>query len=107
MENQGITVHVASTDGTIYLRTQHGNSSEEIADALRPYIDHFAAFYPPNLYGHINAQRATWGWIRAINGTQITVYVPNLGYTGEVDAFDAFDAFGSYCTMITPNRESE
>lgn len=96
-----ITTHVSSTDGTVYLRTQHGESAEEIAEALRPYIGRFAHFYPPNLYGHINAQQSTCGWIRAVNGTKITVEVPRNSYTGEVDAFDAF---GSYCTIINPER---
>lgn len=99
-----ITTHVASTDGTVYLRTQQGGSAEEIAEALRPYIGHFAAFYPPNAYGHINPHRATRGWIRAVDGTRVTVEVPATGYTGDVDAFAAF---GSYCTMIEPNREGE
>lgn len=96
-----ITTHVASTDGTVYLRTQHGESSEEIAEALRPYIGRFARFYPPNMYGHINPHRSTGGWIRAINGTKVTVHVPNLDYTGEVDAGEAF---GSYCTIIDPEE---
>jgi hypothetical protein len=98
-----ITTHVSSTDGTVYLRTQFGESSEEIAEALRPYIGRFAHFYPPNMYGHINPQRATRGWIRGIDGTRVTVHVPAIDYTGEVDAGDAF---GSYCTIIDPAEES-
>jgi hypothetical protein len=99
-----ITTHVTSTDGTVYLRTQHGESAEDIAEALKPYVDRFAHFYPPNLYGHINPHRSTRGWIRAVNGTRVTVEVPSTGYTGEVDAFDAF---GSYCTIIEPQRVKE
>lgn len=95
-----ITTLVASTDGRIYLRTQHGADAQEIADALRRYIGHYAAFYPPNAYGHINPHRATRGWIRDVNGTRVTVHIPALNYTGEVDAFEAF---GSYCTMIWPS----
>lgn len=96
-----ITTHVAGTDGTIYLRTQRGKTSEEIAEALKPYVGHFAAFYPPNMYGYINAQRATWGWIRKVDGTQVTAEVPRTGYIGVVDAGEAF---GSYCTRIEPRR---
>ena len=94
-----ITAHVASTDGRIYLRTQQGNSAEEIAEALRPYIGQFAAFYPPNAYGYINPHRVTWGYLRAVTGTNVTIHVPAINYTGDVDAFGAF---GSYCTMIEP-----
>lgn len=102
--SEKITTYVSSTDGTIYLRTQHGETSEEIAEALRPYIGHFAAFYPPNMYGYINPHRATWGWIRAVNGTRVTVYVPNRDYVGDVDAGEAF---GSYCTRIEAKREAQ
>lgn len=99
-----ITAHVSSTDGQIYLHTHHGETSEEIAEALRPYIGHYAAFYPPNMYGHINTQRATWGWIREVNGTQVTVEVPRIGYTGVVDAGAAF---GTYSTTIKTKKEGE
>jgi hypothetical protein len=99
-----ITTFVSSTDGRIFLRTQHGADAAEIAEALKPYIGHFAAFYPPNAYGHINVQRTTWGWIRAVQGESVTVHVPALGYTGDVNAFDAF---GSYCTMIEPASKKE
>jgi hypothetical protein len=99
-----IPKYVASTDGTVYLSTQQGLSAEEITEALKPYIGHLAAFYPPNNYGYINPHRATWGYIRAIDGRRVTVHVPSIGYTGEVDAFDAF---GSYCTRIAPEREGE
>lgn len=94
-----ITQHVASTDGRVYLHTHKGADAQEIAEALRPFVGHFAAFYPPNNYGHINPHKATRGWIRAVNGTKVTVHVPSIDYTGDVDAFDAF---GSYCTMIEP-----
>ncbi len=94
-----VTAHVTSTDGTTNLHTHKGETSQEIADALRPYIGHFARFYPPNRYGHINPQRSTGGWIRAVDGTRVTFYVPNLDHTGEADAFEAF---GSYCTTIEP-----
>lgn len=99
-----ITTHVSATDGTIYLRTQHGDSAQDIADALRPYIGHLAAFYPPNLYGHINPHQATRGRILAVEGTRVTFHVPRTGYTGDVDAFDGF---GSYCTTIEPKQEEQ
>lgn len=99
-----ITAHVAATDGTVYLRTQHGEHALEIAEALRPYIGRLARFYPPNLYGHINPHQSTRGYIRAIDGAVVTVEVPATGYTGEVDAFEAF---GSYCTMIEPELKGE
>lgn len=97
-----ITTHISPTDGRTYLRTQFGESSEEIAEALRPYIGRFVHFYPPNMYGHINPHRSTRGWIRAVDGTKVTVYVPTLGYTAEVDAGEAF---GTYCTVIEPVKE--
>jgi hypothetical protein len=102
MTDTTITTHTA-TDGSVYLRTQHGRTPEEIAESLRPYIGRFARFYPPNMYGHINPHRSTRGWIRSIDGTRVTVYVPALGYTGEVDAGEAF---GSYCTVIDPKKEN-
>jgi cytosine/adenosine deaminase-related metal-dependent hydrolase len=94
--------HVTSRSGTIYLHTHLAETGQEIAEALRPYIGRFAAFYPPNRYGHINPHKSTWGWIKAINGTMITVHVPRLGYTGDVDAWEAF---GSYCTIIDYERD--
>lgn len=99
-----ITAHTVSANGTVYLRTQYGRDAAEIAEALRPYVGRFAAFYPPNVYGYINTDRATRGWIRAVDGTQVTVYVPSTGFTGAVDAFAAF---GSYCTLIEAEQEVE
>lgn len=99
-----ITQHVASTDGRVYLHTHKGADAQEIVEALRPFVGRFAAFYPPNAYGHINPHKATRGWIRAVNGTRVTVHVPSIDYTGDVDAFDAF---GSYCTHILPSEGSE
>jgi uncharacterized NAD(P)/FAD-binding protein YdhS len=96
-----ITAHVASTDGTVYLHTHKGDTAEQIAEALRPYVGRIARFYPPNAYGHINPHQSTRAIIRAINGTTITVYVPRIDYTGKVDAFEAF---GSYCTTIEPEE---
>lgn len=96
-----VTAHVTSTDGTIYLRTQHARTTEEIAEALKPYIGHVAHFYPPNAYGHINPHKPTRGRILAVNGTRVTVHVAALDHTGDVDAFEAF---GSYCTIIEPMR---
>lgn len=93
-----ITQHTA-TDGTIYLHTHHGESGEEIAAALVPFVGRLANFYPPNGYGHVNPHRSTLARIEAVNGTQVSVTVPGTGYAGEVDAFDAF---GSYCTRIQP-----
>lgn len=96
-----ITQHTA-TDGTVYLHTHKGETSEEIAAALTPYVGRFARFYPPNMYGHIHTERSTRGWIRAVNGTRVTVYVPAHDYTGEVDAGEAF---GTYATIIDTTTE--
>lgn len=95
---------VGSADGTIYLHTHKGDSAEEIAEALAPYIGRFASFYPPNNYGHINPHESTRAWIRAIDGVTVTVEVPRTGYIGDVNAFDAF---GSYCTRIHPASKRE
>ena len=99
-----ISKTVAATDGSTYLHTHLGDSAQEIADALRPYIGHMALFYPPNRYGHINPHQATRGYLRAVEGTRVSFYVPALDYAGEADAFEAF---GSYCTRILDRRESE
>jgi hypothetical protein len=56
------------------------------------------------MYGHINPHQSTRGYIRAIDGAKVTVYVPRTDYTGTVDAFEAF---GSYCTTIHPKREDD
>lgn len=91
--------HMTSSNGTVYLHTHHAATAQEIADALRPYIGRFAAFHPANMYGHVNPHKSTRGWIRAINGTTVTVHVPATDFTGDVDAFDGF---GHYCTRIAP-----
>ena len=99
-----ITKMVSGTDGSTYLHTHLGADAQEIADALRPYIGHMVVFYPPNMYGHINPQKATYGWLRGVEGTRVRFYVPALDYEGDADAFDAF---GSYCTRIEAKREDD
>jgi hypothetical protein len=83
-----------SDDGTVYLRTQHGRSAEEIAESLKPYIGRTMSMEFPNLYGHY---RRYSGVLREIDGVVATVYVPRHSYETEVNVFDAF---GSHCTMI-------
>lgn len=83
-----------SDDGTVYLRTQHGRSAEEIAESLKPYIGRTMSMELPNLYGHY---RRYSGVLRGISGVVATVYVPGHNYETEVNVFDAF---GSHCTMI-------
>lgn len=100
MEAEGITTHVASTDGTVYLRTQHGRSAAEIAEALRPYVGRLMQMDLPNLYGHYHRY---WGELRAIDGENVTVYVPNHDHTTTINAFDAF---GTHCTVIEPVKEN-
>lgn len=89
-----VTTHVSQTDGTVYLRTQHGNSAEEIAESLGPYIGRTMSMELPNLYGHYRRYR---GILRALNGVVALVYVPGQNYEVEINVFDAF---GSHCTMI-------
>lgn len=96
----GITTHVSSTDGTIYLRTQHGRSAAEIAESLRPYIGRTMRMDLPNLYGHYHRY---WGELRSIDGAVATVHVPNHDYTAEINVFDAF---GTHCTTIEPIKEN-
>lgn len=100
MEPEEITTHISSTDGTVYLRTQHGRTSEQIAEALRPYVGRFMRMDLPNLYGHYHRY---WGELRSIDGTQATVYVPNHDHTATIDVMDAF---GTHCTTIEPLKES-
>lgn len=95
-----ITTHVSSTDGTVYLRTQHGQSAAEIAEALRPYVGRTMRMDLPNLYGYCHGY---WGVLRAIDGENVTVHVPSHDYTTTVNAMTAF---GSHCTTITPEKES-
>lgn len=94
-----ITTHVSSTDGTVYLRTQHGDTAEEIAEALRPYVGRFMSMDLPNLYGHYRRYKGT---LRSIDGVVATVHVPNYDYTTEINVFDAF---GTHCTTIEPEKE--
>jgi len=94
-----ITTHVSQTDGTTYLRTQHGESAAEIAESLRPYIGRTMSMDLPNLYGHYHRYR---GVLRGLAGVVATVYVPGHNYEVEINVFDAF---GTHCTMI--DREDE
>jgi hypothetical protein len=94
MTDNPITAHVASTDGTVYLRTQHAETAEQITEALTPYIGRTMRVDLPNLYGHYHRY---WGELRSIDGTDVTVYVPHHNHTATVNAMDAF---GTHCTMI-------
>lgn len=93
MTDSPITTYI-STDGTVYLRTQHADTATQIAEALRPYVGRFMRMDLPNLYGH---HHRYWGELRSIDGDNVTVYVPNYDFTATVDAMDAF---GTNCTMI-------
>lgn len=95
----GITTLVSSTDGTVYLRTQHGNTAEEIAAALTPYVGRVMSMELPNLYGHY---RRYTGTLKEINGVVATVRVASHNYETEINVFDAF---GSTCTTIEPERD--
>lgn len=92
-QEKRVTVHV-SVDGTVYLRTQHGNSAAEITEALKPYVGRTMSCDLPNLYGHYHRYRAV---LREIKGDTVTLYVPGHDY---LTVINAFDAFGSHCTMI-------
>lgn len=94
MTEPNITTHVSSTDGTVYLRTQHGNSAAEIAESLQPYIDRTMSCELPNLYGYYRRYSAV---LRAVDGENVTLYVPRLDHEATLSAFDAF---GSHCTVI-------
>jgi len=88
-----ITTHIA-TDGTVYLRTQHGESAAEIAESLKPYVGRMMSADLPNLYGHYKRYNVV---LQAVDGDDVTVYCPNYDHTATLSAFDAF---GSHCTMI-------
>lgn len=95
-----ITTHVSSTDGTVYLRTQHGETAAEIAEALRPYVGRFMCFDLSNLYGYYHRYH---GELKSVDGTMVTVYVPRYDFTATTNAMDAF---GTHCTTIEPEREN-
>lgn len=99
-----ITKCVSSIDGTVSLHTHCGESAEEIAEALRPYVGRWVRFYPENMYGHVNPLRSTYGLIESVTGTDVQVYVPRTDYRGTVDAFKGF---GHYGTTIEPKRGGE
>lgn len=88
-----ITTHTA-TDGTVYLRTQHGLTSAEIAEALTPYIGRTMQADVPNNYGHYKRYRVV---LKKVDGDKVTLYAPQHDYTTELDAMAAF---GNDCTMI-------
>lgn len=94
-----ITTHI-STDGTIYLRTQHGETAAEIAEALRPYIGRTMRMDLPNLYGHYHRYR---GELLSVDKETVEVRVPQHDYTTVINAGDAF---GTHCTTIDPIKES-
>jgi hypothetical protein len=89
-----ITVHVSSTDGLTYLRTQHGETAEQIAEALAPYVGRTMRMDLPNNYGHFHTYH---GVLKSIDGANVTVYVPAHDYTATIDAMQAF---GTNCTTI-------
>lgn len=90
-----VTTHTEK-DGIVYLHTHHGESSREIAEALTPYVGRTVYADVPNNYGHYQRVRVE---LRAVNGTDATVYYARTDYTATVDAFDAF---GTHSTMILP-----
>ncbi|WP_125262044.1 hypothetical protein [Streptomyces alboflavus] len=91
-----VSTHVDSFDGRTYLRTQHGDSAVEIADSLRPYVGRLMRMDLPNPYGHYHAY---WGYLRSVEGGDVTVYVPRYDHTATLSAFDVF---GTHCTVIKP-----
>lgn len=90
---------LVSTDGTVYLRTHQGQSSQEIAESLRPYIGRILTCDLPNNYGYYHRYRAK---LEDVNGTQVQVEaILSTGSRVSVNV-DAFDAFGTHCTIIHP-----
>jgi hypothetical protein len=83
-----------SSDGTVYLHTHHGNTAQEIAESLKPYVGRTMSMELPNMYGHY---RRYSGILRSVDKNAVTVYVPAHTYETVINAFDAF---GSRCTII-------
>lgn len=92
-DNAKITTHVSS-DGTVYLRTQHGDTAAEIAEAVTPYIGRTMLADIPNQYGHSHRH---WSELQAVDGEIVTLYVAAFDHTAKISAGDAF---GTHCTMI-------
>jgi hypothetical protein len=94
-----ITTLVSSTDGTVYLRTQHGNTAAEIAESLKPYVGRTMSCELPNNYGHYRRCLAV---LLGVTGDDVTVRVPRYDYETTISAMDAF---GSNCTTIEPEKK--
>jgi len=94
-----ITTHMA-TDGTVYLRTQHGESAAEIAESLKPYVGRSMWADLPNDYGHFKRYHVV---LREVDSEDVTVYIPRLDLTATVNAFSGF---GSDCTMIEKEKNA-
>lgn len=97
-----ISTHVSSTDGTVYLRTQHGDTAEEIAEALKPYVGRRMSADVANRYGHFHRYSVV---LRSVDGENVTL---DAWVNGKVipTTVDAMSAFGTHCTMISPEREA-
>lgn len=95
-----VSTYVAG-DGTVYLRTHLGETSEEIANSLVPYIGHTMSAYLSNNYGYFDRY-----WVKLINvsGVMVTVETVISG-TKHVVNVNAFDGFGTACTMIKPKEK--
>lgn len=89
-----------SPGGLVYLHTQHGESSREIATALAPYVEREMNAYLPNEYGHHKNYRVT---LIAVSGESVTVQEMRSGI---VRTYAAFDVFGSdgHATVIQPEN---
>lgn len=87
-----------SVRGPIYLHTHKGDSSEEIANSLIPYIGRVMNAYLPNDYGHHKSYRVT---LIAVDGQSVTVEEMRSGI---IRTYDAFNVFGSdgHATVIQP-----
>ncbi|MER6605739.1 hypothetical protein ABT282_07440 [Streptomyces sp. NPDC000927] len=94
----GIT-ELAATDGTIYIHTHNGRSSDEIVAALRPYVGRMIHVTLPNNYGHYAERRVR---LTGADGTDITVYYAPTDYTG---THDALSTAGLACVKVEPVRD--
>lgn len=82
--------------GLTYVHTHLGESAEEIATALTPYIGRQMNASLANNYGYCRRYSVT---LLAVNGSMVTVEEKRSGI---IRAFDAFDIFGSQCTTVQP-----
>lgn len=84
--------------GLTYVHTHLGESTQEIADSLVPYIGREMNASLPNDYGHYRRYNVV---LLAVNGSMMTVEEKRSGI---IRAFNAEDIFGSdgHCTTVQP-----